>query len=127
MKILILLFLLGACASGPQKMNKLELGMTPYEVKEILGEPYSTSGKAPYLLYKYRLKEKDDIPIVAHVFTFGMLVGAGKKVSYIVRFKKGKVDFFGRPIELPEPEKKKVEKSSNPVNNTINIGNVNKN
>ena len=128
MKIFILLILLVSCANTPQKLNEIELGMTPREVKEVLGDPDSSTAMAPYLVYKYNFKHKDDIPLMAHVFTFGIMAGSGKMVPYVVRFKKNKVDFFGRPSEIPETkEEKKIEKITPPVTNTINIGNVNKN
>lgn len=75
--IFLCLLTLTACASGVQKMRKIDPGMTTYQVEEIMGERdgFSTVEKdgSSFTLYKYTnqfcnahvsLKEKCDFYII---------------------------------------------------------------
>lgn len=82
MKKLILMvliaFLLLACAASANKMNSLELGMTRDDVIQAMGKPSSTSEAEGILYLKYKLRD-------------GVVTD-----DYYIRLIDGKVDAYGR-------------------------------
>ena len=78
--------LLGACASTPEAMNNLTVGMSKTEVTKILGQPQSVAshGGTEFYTYSYCV-DKCLAPPVARIY-----------VPFFVRFERGTVDSFGR-------------------------------
>lgn len=80
-KFLIISFILifAGCASVPlKKTNELLPGMTIQEVKNILGEPYSTSLQNEIYIFNYHLQYY-----------------LNSSYPYVVAFKQGKTVYFG--------------------------------
>lgn len=128
--ILFMCIILTGCAHSPRDMNRISLGMTKEQVIDRLGEPHSTSAKAPYVLYTYEMKQLEDNPAILHFITFGLTLLDSKKSLYGVKFKDGRVNSYG-PIEEVslgvETEKGMEERKPSSVTNNINIGTVNDN
>ena len=71
--------LLFGCATSPNKMNKLRLGMSKTEVIDTMGNPVSTSARQEVEYLKYRFRSDGWF-----------------SSEYYVKLQNGKVDAFGR-------------------------------
>ena len=78
--LLILIVFLAGCATTPEKMNRLSIGMTKIEVLDAIGRPSSTAspGKGVEFL-RYR-----------------KYYGRGDYITYFVRLVDGRVDSYGK-------------------------------
>ena len=76
---LLVIILLAGCASSPQSMNNLSLGMSKSEVIDTVGNPISTSAREDVEFLKYRFRSD------------GVFAS-----DYYVKLQNGKVDAFGR-------------------------------
>lgn len=79
MLALLAIIVLAGCASSPQNMNNLRLGMSKSEVVETVGAPISTSARGDVEFLNYRFRSDG-------IFTS----------DYYVKLQSGKVDAFGR-------------------------------
>ena len=72
-------FFIFGCATSPNSMNKLRLGMSKTEVIDAIGNPVSTSARQEVEYLKYRFRSD------------GWFTS-----EYYVKLEDGKVDAFGR-------------------------------
>ena len=76
--MVLIAFLLLACAASANKMNKLKLGMTRADVIQAMGKPSSTSEAEGILYLRYKLRD-------------GVITD-----DYYIRLIDGKVEAYGR-------------------------------
>ena len=91
---LLALILLGALFAGcmsSAELNKLQIGMTKDQVIALLGQPDSTSAQANVEYLTYYLEVSDA--------AVGRYATDGEK-AYMVRLVDGKVESFGRFLQL---------------------------
>lgn len=91
---LLALVLLGALLAGcmsSAELNKLQIGMTKDQVIALLGQPDSTSAQANVEYLTYYLEANES--------TYGRYSGESEK-AYMVRLVDGKVESFGRFLQL---------------------------
>jgi hypothetical protein len=73
-------------------MSRISLGMDKPQIVAILGKPGSVTVRAGYEDYHYQLSGRHAPPLNPN--------GAAFSEDYIVRFKGGQVDSYGRADEL---------------------------
>jgi hypothetical protein len=91
---LLALILLGALLAGcmsSAELNKLQIGMTKDQVIALLGQPDSTSAQANVEYLTYYLEVSD--------VAYNRYSNEGEK-AYMVRLVDGKVESFGRFLQL---------------------------
>jgi outer membrane protein assembly factor BamE (lipoprotein component of BamABCDE complex) len=105
MKILLILssclLLLSACVTSATKTTAISLGMTKPEVIAILGQPHSASANDGREFLTFMVSGRWAPPLNPNAKAFAD--------TYIVSFRDGKVDAYGRPAELPEEVRMKVQ------------------
>ncbi len=102
-KIAVLAFffvaLLASCATA-DKLNQIQIGMTRDQVTAILGTPDSTSAQANVEYLTYYLEGDPNY---------------GREQPYMVRLVGGKVESFGRMLQLWDLYNRPVGSSQNPA------------
>jgi Short C-terminal domain/SmpA / OmlA family len=83
--VLLLAALFTGCTTTAEKLNDLRIGMTKDQVVAILGQPDSTSAQANIEYMTYYLSNDSSY---------------GRDQPYMVRLVEGKVESFGRFLQL---------------------------
>jgi hypothetical protein len=99
---LFLALLLTGCNYTAEKLNSIRIGMTKDEVMSILGRPDTTSAQANIEYLTYYLSTDNGRPYVS-------------EQPYSVRFVDGKVESFGRFMQLFDIYNRP------PIGSTVNV------
>ncbi|MGA3008213.1 MAG: SHOCT domain-containing protein [Opitutaceae bacterium] len=97
--LLIVVALFAGCATA-DKLNNVHIGMTKEQVIELLGAPDSTSAQANVEYLTYYLESDPNY---------------GRDQPYMVRVVDGKVESFGRLLQLWDLQNRPVAGTANPA------------